>query len=986
MTSRPLSALAFFLALAGLETYPLILQLGTRLPLNLGDPLLNTWILAWGVHALVSGSLCHFFDANIFFPVERSLAFSEHLQGVLPIFAPVAILSGDPVIGYNVLFILSFALSGFSMFCLAHYWTRAFWPSLVAGTLFGFAPFRFGQQGHLQILNLFWAPLALLFLDRFLRTRRWRSLAAFAGLYWLQVLSSVYLAHMLTLAVALYVGYYLVAVDRGLLRLSLCPKLLVFLGVSLVVLLPAHVPYLAVQRSWGYVRTLQETMFYTPDVLSYVSAPPSVNDLHLLPFRPVAQTAEHEKWLFPGLVLPSLILLGSFGGASGISAVRRRRLRRIFWLIMGAAFLISLGPYLVAFGVHTRIPMPYLVLYHIVPGFAAMRVPGRFALLVVLAASPLAALGAVRCGDAVRRWFPSVAGSARVLASVGLIGLFLMELGGKAVLLVRAPAAEGVPEIYGRLAAARPGPIVELPFGDDYRYVYFTTVHWQPLVNGVSGFTPPTYAEVTDALADLPARRSAEYAAAIGVKAVVLHTAKLLPEELSRWTEAETARGGLSAPAVFGTDRLYFVPPAPVTSSLVAEISTPAWLPAKGTATLPLALRTDGRLPWKHPRPQGYSSATIRWTDSRTGSSLPATASARLPLVIVGGESIDVPLEVTAPARPGAYMLEVSIPAQGISARPRVVEVRNRTLPTSSDAPRLLGAAYARPPGGGPPTTTSSGAFPVSITASNTGQAVWRARAERDVGIVGLGWRWFKDDQELGPLSGRALIRSDVFPGQSYRFQLVVPSPDEPGHYTLELGLVSDHVTRFSDIGIPAERMTVDVQPAPYVPFADVLEQLKTPARSGLRVALAVGTPHPGPGEGLRLKVTASNEGGPSAIDAYLVLEGANGARWFHTGQGLVPYRKGPWVPLAIGLDLRTGTSLSAWLSSPWRGPSREVYGLPALDGGGHLPCHRRLEDELRRRALVLGFRITPASLRIAHWPQGVRSCAETWTAPIRSR
>lgn len=429
MTSRLVFVLCLFLALAAFKTFPQILYLGSRVAPNPGDPLHLTWILAWDVHALTTDPL-HLFDANTFYPLERSLAFSEHLLGVLPIFAPVYLLTGNPVAGYNTLFLLSFALSGFSAFCLTYYWTREFWPSLVAGSLFGFAPFRFGQTGHLQLLNFFWAPFALIFLDQFLRTRRWRHLAGFAGFYWLQVLSSGTLAYMTTLAVGLYVGYYTLVFDRTLLRFSLLQKALAFVGATLAILLPFHLPYLEGHQSWGFVRSLGVIRYYAPDVLSYLSAPPFMNDLYVSLFRPVQPEAADEKWLFPGLVLPLLVVVGSLGRAEMLPSRKARQLRQLFWLIMGAAVLLSLGPFLIVFGLDTRIPLPYLLLYYLVPGFAGMRVPGRFMLLALLAASPLAALGAHRCCEMVSRRYTSRvwARLAPPLTSAGLLGLFFLEL------------------------------------------------------------------------------------------------------------------------------------------------------------------------------------------------------------------------------------------------------------------------------------------------------------------------------------------------------------------------------------------------------------------------------------------------------------------------------------------------------------------------------------------------------------------------------
>lgn len=916
MTIKLLFALCLFLALAAFTTFPLILHLKTHTAPVLSDPLLNAWILAWDVHALLRDPL-HLFDGNIFYPVERSLAFSDHLLGVLPIFAPIYLLTGNPVAGYNTLLVLSFALSGFSAFCLSYHWTRAFWPSLVAGTLFGFAPFRFGQIGHLQLLNLFWAPLTLLFLDRFLRTRRWRHLAGFAGFYWLQVLSSVYLAYMVTLAVMLYASYYALVVDRTLLRFSVLPKILAFVGGILAVLLPFHLPYLDVRRSWGAFRNLDEIVRYSPDLLSYLAAPPLMNDLYRSVFKPVDPWSAYEKWLFPGLVLPVLVLLGSCCTIGALSSLEARRLRQVFWLIMGAAVVISLGPYLIVFGRETRIPLPYLFFYHLVPGWTGLRVPGRFALLAIMAAAPLATLGAIKCCEAVGRCpgFRAWPRFASPLISAWIVGLFLLELGWKPLPLVTVPTPQEVPEVYRWLAAKRPGPIVELPFGrwEDYRYLYFNTVHWLPLVNGQSGFFPPTYAEIKEALAELPAKRAVEYAGALGVRAIVVHTDKLPPDKVSRWNARQPADSGLRRLAAFGPDVVYSVPPAPVASSVRAETSVPDWVPARKRVKLGLLLHADNNEPWVHPRPHGRSTAVIQWTDALTGVSLATTARLQLPLVVCCGETVTIPLDLSPPNTPGTYTFRVSIPSRGLAIEPRAVEVREAALPTSRDAPHLLSATYVFRHGAESVTVSTPDPVTLEVTATNTGQAIWLAQTSRDKGAVSLGWRWLKEGQALAGLSGRAPIRYDIFPGQFYRFQMPIAPPGKPGVYLLELDLVSEHVTWFSEVGTPPLRLTVDVQTDSRVAFTNLLDRLRSPVPDAPHLVLSADRV----GDAVRLTLAGSVGERSWMVDAYLLLQGPEGTLWFYDDdRRLVPRRKGTWIPLAKGVELRKGTRGSTPLVS----------------------------------------------------------------------
>jgi len=164
-----------FVAVAAFETSPLLAHFGTRLGAQGTDAVHHLWILAWDVHALATQP-GHLFDGNLAYPLERSLAFTDHFLGALPIFAPVYALTGNAVAGYNAVVLLSGALGAFGAAALAWWWTRRWGPAIVAGMLFGWAPLRLGQSGHLQLLTFFWAPLALLCLDRFLRARRWRDL------------------------------------------------------------------------------------------------------------------------------------------------------------------------------------------------------------------------------------------------------------------------------------------------------------------------------------------------------------------------------------------------------------------------------------------------------------------------------------------------------------------------------------------------------------------------------------------------------------------------------------------------------------------------------------------------------------------------------------------------------------------------------------------------------------------------------------------
>ena len=94
-----------FLVLGVLEMRSLLPHFGTHLASQGGDVFFLTYTLAWGAHALATDPL-RLFDANIAYPLERTLALSDHLLGTMPLFAPVYLFTGNAVLGYNALHLL----------------------------------------------------------------------------------------------------------------------------------------------------------------------------------------------------------------------------------------------------------------------------------------------------------------------------------------------------------------------------------------------------------------------------------------------------------------------------------------------------------------------------------------------------------------------------------------------------------------------------------------------------------------------------------------------------------------------------------------------------------------------------------------------------------------------------------------------------------------------------------------------------------------
>jgi len=107
------------------------------------------------------------------------------------------------------------------------------------------------------------------------------------------------------------------------------------------------------------------------------------------------------------------------------------------------------------------------------------------------------------------------------------------------------PAVERSPApVYRWLARVRlSGAVLELPIGFDYdaEHVFRSTAHWQPLINGYSGFSPPHYDEMRDLFEKRPLPVEAwDRAAAMDGAVVVFHPHEV--EGLARLNLARATR------------------------------------------------------------------------------------------------------------------------------------------------------------------------------------------------------------------------------------------------------------------------------------------------------------------------------------------------------------------------------------------------------------------------------------------------------------
>jgi len=469
------AVIAFYAALTALMTYPQVREIDRSVSEDIGDPLLSTWRLAWTAHQLPRDPL-HLFDANIFHPERGTLAFSDAMLVPSLTIAPLVWMGVHPLLAYNLLLLSGFALSGAAMFVLVRYFTHHTGAALLAGFVFAFLPYRFMHYAHLELQMAQWMPLALWAFHRTVQNGRWRD-GLLTGLFIaLQTLSSWYYGIFFVTFLAVVGTVTLLGAERSRLVRAV-PPLAAGAALAAILTLPFTIPYFHARRAVGE-RPVSEIEFYSATPQNYLAAHPWNGMFGSF----TSSLGGQERELFQGFMVPLIALIGLWPPLSTV--------RIAYALGLIVAFEASLG-YNGAI---------YPVLHDWVLPYRGLRVPARMAILVGLGLAILVGFGAARMATAVGRRLPA----ARVLVILGV--LFFLEY--RSTIAVRRVWTRP-PPVYEALRRDTPSVLFELPLvvpdtAFEPIYMYFSTFHWQKLINGYSGFAPPSYSKLVDMIAAGP--------------------------------------------------------------------------------------------------------------------------------------------------------------------------------------------------------------------------------------------------------------------------------------------------------------------------------------------------------------------------------------------------------------------------------------------------------------------------------------------------
>jgi hypothetical protein len=315
------------------------------------DVLLHGWIINWTARQLVRAP-AELFQANIFFPHANTLAYTEHMVPEALPAVPVQALTGDPVLTYNVAYLLTFVLGGWGTFLLVRHLTGNPWAAWVAGAFACYFPAKRWSLAHINTISVHGVPFAMLALHRLLeRPGIARAVVAGLAVTLASLMSAYYTVYLpLLLAVAVPLIWWAGGhpFDR---RRTLSVALAALIAMATA--LPLLVPYLGAWTGGDEpARSYDLQVAGAIDVAELFMIDSVVWSPLLLPAS--ESLAPLTTPFFPGAVATVLLLAALFAPRSGARAERllpahsRRQVALVAGYAAAASLAVLLGGHLVA--------------------------------------------------------------------------------------------------------------------------------------------------------------------------------------------------------------------------------------------------------------------------------------------------------------------------------------------------------------------------------------------------------------------------------------------------------------------------------------------------------------------------------------------------------------------------------------------------------------------------------------------------------------
>lgn len=483
------------IVIACIFTYPYIVNFSNAGRIDTNDGRWSIWVVSWVAHALTTDP-ASIFRANIFYPHDNALAFSEgnFIGGAIAV--PMWLATKNPYAAHNFFFIATFVLSSVATYYLIRHLTGDWRVAAIGSVLYAYSPFAFARQAHSQLLMIGVLPWAMLSFHRFIDRVTLLRAIELGVVLWIAGLACAYYGIFAGGMVAL--GTIMLGVTRGYWKQ---PRywMLVALAAAVCIGLtaPLFLPYLQMQDTTGFARPLDGS--YSANISAWLISSAWAHRWW------AAWVANASEVLFPGILATVLGVWGAY--------LWRRKDVAWFYVTAGLiAFWTTFGP---KAGLYT-------LLYYTIPVFSFLRAPSRTGIVVTLCLVVLstAALRRLMSGPHARP-----RGSFAIFAV-----LFALAVADTYRAPLRMREAPPLPNVYRTLARLPRGPVIELPYWSDRNayhrhaeYMVDSAFHWQPLVNGYSDHIPQDFRDQAVPLSGFPSKDSFALLEPLKARYAVVH-------------------------------------------------------------------------------------------------------------------------------------------------------------------------------------------------------------------------------------------------------------------------------------------------------------------------------------------------------------------------------------------------------------------------------------------------------------------------------
>lgn len=300
--ARELIIFVGFTLLTAIMTWPWVMHLRDAVA-DRGDPYMIAWTLWWDYHQTFTHPL-QLFHANIFYPYQYTLAFSENDYGIALLFFPLFAAGLRPLTVHSIATFLGFPFCGYGAFRLTRTLTGRSTAAWIAGIIFAFIPYRFNVLSHLHYLFAGWIPLMLEALILFARRTTWRRASWMGIAFFMNALTCFSWLIMTIVPLTVTVLFLAVAGKSVWRNREFWLRGTLAIAVASLFLLPFLWPYYRVTVLYGLKWQPWEFAFNSPSLLSWLKA-----ETRNQVWRNLGAGLPDGHRLFPGLLAPILAVM-----------------------------------------------------------------------------------------------------------------------------------------------------------------------------------------------------------------------------------------------------------------------------------------------------------------------------------------------------------------------------------------------------------------------------------------------------------------------------------------------------------------------------------------------------------------------------------------------------------------------------------------------------------------------------------------------------